>query len=48
MACAISGAYLGVDAIPGSWREKLENREIIENLAVALAELQGLTTSISR
>ncbi len=33
MACALSGAYLGVDAVPLLWREKLENRELIENLA---------------
>ncbi len=33
MACAVSGAYLGVEAIPQPWREKLENREHIESLA---------------
>jgi poly(ADP-ribose) glycohydrolase ARH3 len=38
MACAISGAYLGIDAIPGSWREKLENKANIEYLASALIE----------
>ncbi len=38
MACAISGAYLGIDAIPKSWREKLENRVTIESLASALIE----------
>lgn len=38
MACAISGAYLGIEAIPVSWRNKLENRTTIENLASALAE----------
>lgn len=38
MACAISGAYLGVEAIPHSWRIKLENRMIIENLASSLAD----------
>jgi poly(ADP-ribose) glycohydrolase ARH3 len=36
MACAISGAYLGVEAIPYGWREKLENRGHIEELAVEL------------
>jgi poly(ADP-ribose) glycohydrolase ARH3 len=36
MACAISGAYLGVDAISPSWRRKLENRSVIEELALAL------------
>jgi poly(ADP-ribose) glycohydrolase ARH3 len=37
MACAISGAYLGVDAIPETWRGKLENRQTIEGLALRLA-----------
>jgi poly(ADP-ribose) glycohydrolase ARH3 len=41
MACAISGAYLGVEAIPPVWREKLENRGHIESLAVRLAEVRG-------
>lgn len=39
MACAISGAYLGIDAIPESWRQKLENQTYIEKLASALAEM---------
>jgi poly(ADP-ribose) glycohydrolase ARH3 len=39
MACAISGAYLGIEAIPKSWHDKLENRETIEHLASSLAEL---------
>jgi poly(ADP-ribose) glycohydrolase ARH3 len=38
MACAISGAYLGVGAIPEGWREKLENGEYITSLALKLAE----------
>lgn len=38
MACAVSGAYLGIEAIPVSWRNKLENRITIENLASSLAE----------
>jgi poly(ADP-ribose) glycohydrolase ARH3 len=41
MACAISGAYLGVGAIPPAWREKLENRGYIEGLAVRLVEMRG-------
>jgi poly(ADP-ribose) glycohydrolase ARH3 len=36
MACAISGAYLGVGAIPRSWRDRIENRRHIEELAVKL------------
>jgi poly(ADP-ribose) glycohydrolase ARH3 len=39
MACAISGAYLGIEAIPHSWQNKLENRFTIENLASSLAEI---------
>jgi poly(ADP-ribose) glycohydrolase ARH3 len=39
MACAISGAYLGVEAIPRAWREKLENRQAIEELAVRIARM---------
>jgi poly(ADP-ribose) glycohydrolase ARH3 len=39
MACAISGAYLGVAAIPRSWRAKLENREYIAELATRLVAL---------
>lgn len=40
MACAISGAYLGIEAIPRSWRNKLETRIVIENLASSLVEIQ--------
>jgi len=36
MAGAISGAYLGKAAITALWREKLENRGLIEKLALAL------------
>ncbi len=38
MAGAISGAYLGIEAIPDVWKKKLENRAMIEELAVELAE----------
>lgn len=37
MAGAISGAYLGVEAIPSRWLRKLENRQTIEELALELA-----------
>jgi poly(ADP-ribose) glycohydrolase ARH3 len=37
MACAVSGAYLGVEGIPQSWLDKLENRTLIEYLAFTLA-----------
>ncbi|MBW2065628.1 MAG: ADP-ribosylglycohydrolase family protein [Deltaproteobacteria bacterium] len=36
MACAISGAYLGIEHIPRQWMEKLENRDYIEALASRL------------
>jgi poly(ADP-ribose) glycohydrolase ARH3 len=39
MAGAILGAYLGVEGILLSWREKLENGQYIERLARELAEL---------
>jgi poly(ADP-ribose) glycohydrolase ARH3 len=38
MACAISGAYLGLEGIPQVWRDKLENRRYIEALTLRLAE----------
>lgn len=38
MAAAISGAYLGVEAIPAAWRHKLENGAAIEALARSLYE----------
>ncbi len=37
MACAVSGAYLGVDAIPAKWLAKLENRHLVDTLARRLA-----------
>ena len=39
MACAISGAYLGIEAIPQRWQQRLENRAYIEELAIALAQM---------
>ncbi len=41
MACAISGAYLGIGAIPGAWRAKLERRAEIEDLARGLMAVSG-------
>jgi poly(ADP-ribose) glycohydrolase ARH3 len=38
MAGAISGAYLGVEAIPHEWLQKLENRTKIQELAQRLIE----------
>jgi poly(ADP-ribose) glycohydrolase ARH3 len=40
MAGAISGAYLGVEALPQSWLAKLENRAIIQELALRLLKLR--------
>jgi poly(ADP-ribose) glycohydrolase ARH3 len=39
MAGAISGAYLGIEAIPSEWWAKLENREYIEALAEKLWQI---------
>jgi len=39
MTGAISGAYLGIESIPDSWRGKLENRPYIEELAERLYAL---------
>jgi poly(ADP-ribose) glycohydrolase ARH3 len=38
MACAVSGAYLGVEAIPPGWQEKLENHQYVKSLALKLIE----------
>jgi ADP-ribosylglycohydrolase len=40
MACAISGAYLGVEAIPREWVAQLENRSLIDSLSSELLELR--------
>ena len=39
MAGAISDAYLGIEAIPGEWRAKVESRDYIEALAEKLWQL---------
>lgn len=39
MTGAISGAWLGIEAIPGEWVEKLENKDYIEGLALRLLEV---------
>lgn len=36
MAGAIAGAYLGVDALPGEWLSRLENRDFLFSLAESL------------
>ena len=48
MACAISGAYLGLDAIPTAWRDKLENGQGIERLANDLWDRCGQEESTCR
>jgi len=45
MTGAISGAYLGVDAVPDEWRNKLENRLYIEELAKKLYEGSGFKSN---
>ena len=42
MSCAISGAYLGIEAIPEAWCSKLENRDYVEELALKLYEMSQL------
>jgi poly(ADP-ribose) glycohydrolase ARH3 len=42
MACAVSGAYLGLEAIPQEWRQKLENGPYIESLAKKLSRIVSL------
>jgi poly(ADP-ribose) glycohydrolase ARH3 len=41
MAGALCGGYLGVEAIPPEWRQKLENNQHIETLARELAARAG-------
>jgi poly(ADP-ribose) glycohydrolase ARH3 len=41
MTGAISGAYLGIQAIPDRWEEKLENRAYLEELAEELWEIKA-------
>ena len=45
MACAISGAYLGLGSIPQSWMQKLENRSYIEDLAFRLSKTKPRMSS---
>jgi ADP-ribosylglycohydrolase len=40
MTGAISGAHLGIDAIPDKWLTKLENRLYIEPLAQELWQIK--------
>ena len=40
MTGAISGAYLGIESIPDRWKDKLENRSYIEDLAQKLWQLK--------
>ena len=41
MAGAVSGAHLGVEAIPHGWQARLENKPYIELLAEKLCQLTG-------
>jgi poly(ADP-ribose) glycohydrolase ARH3 len=41
MAGALSGAYLGIDAIPKDWQERLENRDHLEALAERLSRMDA-------
>jgi poly(ADP-ribose) glycohydrolase ARH3 len=44
MAGAISGAYVGIEAVPLEWRAKLENREYIEALAEKLWHIAAFSS----
>jgi len=48
MACAVSGAYLGAEAIPRAWWKKLEHRRQIEDLALKLVDASDEETSRTR
>ena len=39
MASAVSGGYLGIEALPASWLAKVENRDDMEILALRMAKL---------
>ena len=41
IAGGISGAYLGIDAIPGKWIKNIEKATYLEELAVRLAAEKG-------
>ena len=41
MTGAISGAHLGIEAIPGRWQERLENREYLTGLAEQLRRIRA-------
>jgi poly(ADP-ribose) glycohydrolase ARH3 len=43
MAGAICGAHLGIDAIPRKWQNHLENRDLLERLALALLQRSTAT-----
>lgn len=42
MACAVAGAYLGFEAIPKGWKEKIENGSYIVDLASRLSEIHPI------
>ena len=43
MACAASGAYLGIESIPRLWIGKLENLSYIQDLASRLSEIKTIS-----
>jgi poly(ADP-ribose) glycohydrolase ARH3 len=45
MACAVSGAYLGIDTLPQIWLQKLENRSYIQELAHKLFAFKAQVSS---
>ncbi len=41
---SISGAYLGIDAIPQDWVKRIEKSGYLEDVATRLAEKKGMLT----
>ena len=39
---SISGAYLGIDAIPEDWVKRIEKSDYLDDLATRLAEKKGM------
>ena len=39
MACAVSGTYLGIEKIPKTWRDKVEEHALMEELARKLINM---------
>jgi ADP-ribosylglycohydrolase len=47
MTGAISGACYGIERIPVYWREKVENRDYLEQVAMKLREVKEKLQRVS-